>query len=445
MKKVLFAAVSILFLMTGITLQSCVKGSFDAPPDNSGFDPKLDVTMTIAELQQLPMGEKIEDDAIISGIVVMDDKSGNYFKKIVIQDTTGGIEILIDQNNLYNDYPIGRKIYVKLKGLFLGNYGQNPQLGYTPDAAGSVSSIPFVLVNDFIVKANYPNEYQVDTFTIAQLASPNAALSKLNTIVAIRDVEFAPGFAGVPYAQQASLASATNLTFQDCSNATMVMRTSGYAKFQPYLTPTGNGVLVGLYTRFNNTPQIYIRDTSDVKLYNPRCDGQTPGGAIVTLFTEDFSSGAENTPVAWQGGYNIQEAGTVPYIYSGPTNRYAKISAYGTGQPDVKSWLIIPKMDFTNYINPKMTLSTTYAFPDGASLKAYASTDFDGSNLASANWVELSSITTPGQPNWAFKPQEVDLKNWEGQKVFIGFKYVGGSVGTSTYEIDNIKIVAEQQ
>lgn len=282
MKKIILAAG--LLVTFGLTFNACVKKDFDTPPDTSSYDPNLTVTSTIAEIQQLSTGRVITDDLTISGIVVMDDKSGNYYKKIVIQDTTGGIEILIDQNNLYNDYPIGRKVYVKLKGLFLGSYGQNLQLGYTPDASGSLSNIPFVEVDQFIVKANYPNTIIPDTLTLAELANPNNAKKHLNTLVAIKNVEFGSAFINAPYAQIASLASATNLTVQDCNGGIITMRNSGYAKFQPIMTPAGNGTLLGIYTRYNNTPQIYIRDTSDVQFTELRCDGTLPGPpALITI------------------------------------------------------------------------------------------------------------------------------------------------------------------
>jgi len=272
MKKVLLAS-SLLFALT-MQMTSCVKKDFDTPPDNSSYDPNLQVTHTIAEMKNFPKNTAIDTDAIIYGIVSMDDRSGNYYKKVVIQDSTGGIEILIDQNNLYNDYPVGRKVYVKLKGLYLGAYNDNPQLGATPDAAGGLSNIPFVEVDNYIVKANYPNPVVPDTFTLEELQNPANALASLNTLVAIKDVEFMDDAVDVPYAELATLASATSLNFRNCNDARMILRTSGYAKFQPMKTPGGRGVIVGIYTRFRNTPQLYIRDTSDVHFTNPiRCNG----------------------------------------------------------------------------------------------------------------------------------------------------------------------------
>lgn len=272
MKKVLIC--SSLLVALAFQMTSCVKKVHDTPPDSSSYDPQLPVTHTIKQMKAFPMNTPIDTQAVISGIVVMDDRSGNYYKKIVIQDSTGGIEILIDQNNLYNDYPIGRKVYVKLKGLYLSEYGQNAQLGYVPDASGSLSNIPFLEADQYIVKANYPNPIVADTLTLAELSNPNAMLDHLNTLVAIKDVEFAEDAVGVPYAQIASLASATNRRINDCNGSSIILRSSGFARFQPLLTPGGKGTLVGIYTRFRNDAQLYIRDVSDVQFTDSiRCNG----------------------------------------------------------------------------------------------------------------------------------------------------------------------------
>jgi DNA/RNA endonuclease YhcR with UshA esterase domain len=250
---------------------SCLKKRQVEPPDNRGYDPRLPVTHTLARLLELQPDSVIEEDIVVSGIVVMDDRSGNYYKKIVIQDSSGGIEVLMDQSNLYNDYPVGRKVYIRCKGLYLGDYALNPQLGYTPAADGSLSGIPAVLLDQFVVKADYPNMVIPDTVTFAMLAAPSMAKRYLNTLVAVKDAEFAAEHTGVSYAQIASIASATSLTLRDCMGGTISMRNSGYARFQPFPTPAGNGILTGIYTRFNAMPQLCIRDTTDVRFYGERC------------------------------------------------------------------------------------------------------------------------------------------------------------------------------
>lgn len=73
---------------------------------------------------------KIEKDIVIGGQVVSEDRSGNVYKSIYIQDATGGIELKIGKNALYNDYKLGQWVYVKCGGLTLGAYNGMIQLGY---------------------------------------------------------------------------------------------------------------------------------------------------------------------------------------------------------------------------------------------------------------------------------------------------------------------------
>ena len=92
---------------------------------------------TILELKSLYKNApvKIEDNIIIGGQVISEDKSGNIYKSIYIQDATGAIEVKIGKNSLYNDYKLGQWVYVKCSGLTLGAYNGMIQLGYE-DASG---------------------------------------------------------------------------------------------------------------------------------------------------------------------------------------------------------------------------------------------------------------------------------------------------------------------
>jgi hypothetical protein len=288
MKRIFIAIISLFITGSALTLSSCLKKEFDVPPNESGTDPKLNVSHTIAQLKGLPQAE-IKEEITISGIVSMDDRSGNYYKKLVIQDETGGIEVLIDQTNLYTDYPVGRKVYIHCKGLFLGSYHGLSQLGYTPDERGTLTQIPGPMVNDYLVKANFPNPIKVDTLTYAELKDPSANNERLNTLVAIRDVQFADADAGVPYTPATTSFSRS---LSNCSSSGgIVVRSSNYAKFQPLLTPTGQGVIVGIYTRYDDYAQLVIRDTSDVRFYNERCGSSSIPLVTIDSIRKIFASG----------------------------------------------------------------------------------------------------------------------------------------------------------
>lgn len=435
MKRILTAALSILTITSLLGISACVKKDFDAPPDNSGYDPMIPVTHTIAQLQAMQQGTAITSDMVVAGIVVMDDKSGNYYKKMVIEDSTGGIEILIDQYNLYNDYPVGRKVYVKCKGLFLGSYGQNLQLGYTPDQTGTLSNIPAVLVSDFIVKANYPNPVVPDTVTLSQLASPNGAKKYLNTLVAIKKVEFIEDHVGIAYAQLASLASATNLTVKDCSGGTITMRNSGFAKFQPYLTPGGNGVLVGIYTRYNNTPQLYIRDTTDVHFTGSRCDGTTPGPQI---FSDGFSN-LEKWNVVSVTGDN-QKWAIAQY---GNPKPCVAMSGFSGGNFANEDWLISKVIDLAGYNTITLTFESAGKYA-GNPLQCYISDNYTGTGAPSAASWTLLPATYDASGNFQFTNSgNIDLSAYKNKQVYIAFKYTSTTSAAATWEVDNVKVEGE--
>ena len=291
MKKLRLSLVAVMLLAIA-ALSSCVKKDFDAPPDMSAIDPNVPVNMTIARLKSMypaATPSRIDSDYTIYGVVTADDRSGNWYKQINIQDSTGGITILVDQNGLYGDYPIGRKVYVKLKGLYMGTYGSLPQIGLTPDYTGALSNIPGNSIGNYIVKANYPNPIVADTFeNLAALKAVNAQSSKyIQKLVVIKNVEVAQADLGRTYAQQAVLTSGTSVNIKDCAGNTIQMRTSGYANFQPIEVPRGNGMITAVYTRFNATAQLVIRDTTDLKFYGTRCDGTNPDNTQARVISLD--------------------------------------------------------------------------------------------------------------------------------------------------------------
>lgn len=257
-----------------IALSSCLKKGFNAPPDISSVDPNIPVNITIAQLKA-GIGnttQRIDSDWTIYGIVNADDRSGNLYKQINIEDSTGGISILIDAYSLYTKYPVGRKVYVRLKGLYYGLYSKFPQLGYAPDYTGAVNNIPGPTADNYIVGANYPNAVSMTSFTdLSALKAVN--VSMLGRLVTIDNVQVVAADTAKTYSDSLT---ASNITLEDCSGNKIVIRTSNFADFHGMHVPKGKGKIIALYTCFNATPQLVIRDTSDLQLSGVRCVGTEP-------------------------------------------------------------------------------------------------------------------------------------------------------------------------
>lgn len=94
--------------------------------------------------------EQITEDVQIKGRVVGNDIGGNIYNEVSIDDGTGAILICISQGGLFSYLPVGQEIVVDLKGLYIGGYGKQAEIGmpYTNAKGNSyVSRMSRVLWN----------------------------------------------------------------------------------------------------------------------------------------------------------------------------------------------------------------------------------------------------------------------------------------------------------
>ncbi|MEI6410849.1 MAG: DUF5689 domain-containing protein [Bacteroidota bacterium] len=274
---------SALLLLSMVAFWSCVKTEFDEPPAG-GVPVDITANTTIKELKKLhltPAGyDKVKDDLIIGGEVIMDDASGNYYKTLVIQDASGGIEVKFNDGYLSNTMPIGRKIFIRCKDLILTDYNGLTQLtGSTVVENGVPSSVGLTAAQVLtkVVKGEYAAvKLAPKKISVADKTNPDL----LSTLVELDDVQFTQCDAGKPYADVATKNSLNRL-LEDCSGNQLIVRTSGYANFASQSTPTGNGKIVGVMSVYGSDYQLYNRDLNDVNMTGGRCG--TGGGTTSTL------------------------------------------------------------------------------------------------------------------------------------------------------------------
>jgi hypothetical protein len=154
----------------------------------------------------------------------IDDRTGNYYKTIVIQDSTGGIEIKFSNGYLYNRYPVGRKIYIRCKGLMLTDYNNLIQMvGGTVEENGQFSEIG--------VTENQERDNFVRGFLGQPLTPKIVSVSQLNpslvsTLITIEGVQFTKADTAQTWADAPSLTS-LNRTVETCGGIQLLVRTSG--------------------------------------------------------------------------------------------------------------------------------------------------------------------------------------------------------------------------
>ncbi|MBL7713474.1 MAG: hypothetical protein JNL13_13465 [Chitinophagaceae bacterium] len=264
------ASCRIFFLAILLLCNACVKESFTVPGGIQDTDPAIPEYSTIAALRadMGSSGGKISRDILISGVVIADDRQGNLYKQVIIDDGTAAMPVLLDAYNLYNDFPVGRRLSIRCKDLYTRFYYKLPQLGFAPDDKGNITPIPYHLWDQYLLKGSHGNEVPLTTVLPADIRK--AVPELYNRLVHIRGVQFAD--TSLPrYAQPAELAGATSIWLMDCDSNAIQVRTSGYCSFQSFRPPAGSGTLTAVYTVFNNTPQLVLRDTADVHMRLPRC------------------------------------------------------------------------------------------------------------------------------------------------------------------------------
>jgi hypothetical protein len=304
-----FKRFSVLFLslaVMALSFQSCKK-KFDEPP--VGDLPNLTANATIAEIQALHTvgnnASEITEDKIIEGLVVSSDEAGNFYKQLILMDSTGGIELRIDVNNLNGNYPVGTKVWVRLNGLFVGDYEGNYQL--TINANGD--RIPEGLLGEYVVAG------AVETVTPNQVSISDILTnpSLRNTLVQLDNVQFTSSDTNQTYADAIGQQS-ENRTLQDCNGNVILVRSSGFADFASDRTPGANGTITAVYTNFGSDAQLYIRNTDDVAFSSVRCSPSsnvggnlTPIATVRAAYTGSAGSAPTNTKVK---GYVISDRST---------------------------------------------------------------------------------------------------------------------------------------
>ena len=176
-----------------MTLISCVKDrNFESPESSCTSD--LKANATYSEIKDLYVGEtmQIQDDLVIEGYVISSDEMGNFFGVLYFQDRPiepkDGFQIEIDLRDSHLFYPIGSKIFIKLKGLYLGKSKGVFKIGgvFTSFGSTSVGRLPKTSITSHIFLSC--DEKSILKPTIADFSDLHENLK--NTLVQFSEVEF---------------------------------------------------------------------------------------------------------------------------------------------------------------------------------------------------------------------------------------------------------------
>jgi len=416
--------ITVFISILALFFVGCVKENFDIVPEKV-YTVDFEANTTIAELKEAYSStDFIKDDLIIKGTVISDDSHGNFYKKIVLQDSTGGIEVQIEAYDLYKKYPVGEMVYVKCKGLIIGDYKGVKQLTYNSN--GSSERLPEGVLKDFLFRNT--GEGKAIVPKIVKIEDLNNKL--INTLVQLNNVEFIASDTSKTYADPNADAS-RNLT--DFAENTLIVRTSSHADFAYDSIPKGNGSVIAVYTVYNSDKQINIRTKDEVMLNNDRIVRQY-------LLNEDFPGNL--------GTFTSKSVlGSNSWYY---TSQYdcALMSGYSSGSAKVnEDWLISEALDMSSLTDALLTFTHAGKLYGSSwdNVSVQISTDYDGTSLPteSGTWTEIKDFEYP--TNFTFiSSGGIDMTEYCGNSsVYVAFKYTSDTSAALKWEISGVKIIAQ--
>lgn len=192
------------------------------------------------------------------------------------------------------------------------------------------------------------------------------------------------------------------------------------------------------------------------KILNEKFKDAEKGTAVFVDYK--LGEGQLENPLMWQNfealptgdlkelkGWFISSTGDTQWkVTSYDDNQYVQYSANGTKGACV-GWMVTPAISVT--AGDYLAFDVTVGYYNASCLSVLISENFDGKNVGTANWVDVTSdFSIPTKPTSGYgtfaSAGKVSLSAYAGKKVYVAFKYEGDGANkkTTTYQIDNIMV-----
>lgn len=217
---------------------------------------------------------RIDRPLRIEGRIVANDFNGNLYNELAIADSTGGVIVRLDADNLYRRFWIGAQVAVRCNGLWLGSSGGTIELGAAPMGEYEVDAIPTDDIGLYI-STDSTRQSEVIARTLSAVAE--CAPEYVSTAVRFERVQFIEEELSQGWCDMAfdSLSGewtrvATTRHLIDARGDTLDVYTSPYADFVGAPLPSGSGSIEGLLGYFNRRYQLRILNYYLVRLSDER-------------------------------------------------------------------------------------------------------------------------------------------------------------------------------
>ena len=269
--------------IAALALASCMDSGYDdVEKDSTGVT--IDTT-NIVSIQQLKETyrstitgsgmKQITEDIQVKGWVTGNDNGSNLYNEISLQDNSGAIIVAINKGGLAGLLPVGQQVVFSLKGLYIGGYGSQAEIGgvYSNAKTGatSIGGMDRFTFAKHYMTIGLPNTAAVTAlmteFDYSKATDADYIFANQGKLMQLSDVTFKNGDGKSVFAPNDGSVTLSNNSanrgFVGLSDSKVVFRTSTYADFANDTIPQGKTKVQGIFTVYRSTWQILARTRSD--------------------------------------------------------------------------------------------------------------------------------------------------------------------------------------
>lgn len=171
-------------------------------------------------------------------------------------------------------------------------------------------------------------------------------------------------------------------------------------------------------------------------------DGGTQPGGETVVFEESFATSQGNFEI---DNKQLPEGGTYVWKHDAGTPEggnpyyYMKASAYISSAKASESWLISPEVDLSTATTA--TLTFMHIINHAGDMQTQQTLWV--TETSAENWQQVTIPNYPAGNNWTeVSSGNIDLSTYAGKKIKFAFKYVSTTAAAATWEVYDVKVVA---
>jgi hypothetical protein len=256
-------------------LCACANDTSFSVPEILCDDNALETTHTMKQIKGMAgFGvREFTEDMVISGYVVSSDREGNFYKTLMLQDAlenpSCALRFAVDHTDYHATYELGRKVFVKLKGLAIGYHYGHLTIGGTRGSA--LENISSFLIEQHFLKNCERGKVVPKTRLFSELNEEDTGM-----LLGFHEVQFHPQELEKTYANTDNTQT-VELKLQqwssDCADTEEnILKNSGFTSFKSEQISSKKGKLTAVLEKRYDQYYLVIRSVEDVFFERARCD-----------------------------------------------------------------------------------------------------------------------------------------------------------------------------